>query len=84
MISAFQSGDSYQLTLLRTEAFAHTPRKAKIIFPDREARWVAPIERLVSSGRRGFVVTGILHFAEPDGLLSRLRARGYQFDRVQT
>jgi uncharacterized protein YbaP (TraB family) len=83
IVNAVETGDLDLLSIIRAKAHNAAPRKIKILFPDREARWVAPIERLIATHKQGIVVAGALHFAEPDGLLSRLRTKGYEFDRLE-
>lgn len=55
---------------------------AERIIGGRHPNMVAAIERYAASGRLHLVVIGALHYFGPDGLLQRLRDRGFALKRL--
>jgi uncharacterized protein len=55
---------------------------AERIINGRHPKMVAAIERYAASGRVHLVVIGALHYFGPDGLLQRLRDRGFSLKRL--
>ena len=50
---------------------------------ERNARWVPRLEqRLGKQGGTTLVVVGALHLLGRDGVVERLRARGYRVERI--
>lgn len=71
---------------MREEMIAKTPRTYRIIDVARNEAWLPKIEaRLTEAGSDDtLVVVGALHLLGPDGLVEKLRAKGYEVKRVCT
>ncbi len=71
---------------MREEMIAKTPRTYRIIDVARNEAWLPKIEaRLTGSGSDDtLVVVGALHLLGPDGLVEKLRAKGYKVERICT
>jgi len=82
VLAAMTSGDEGELAALKETAFADLPRKAVHLFTERDVKWVPAFEAQCDSRDPALIIVGALHFAEPGGMLSLLRGRGYVIDRV--
>ena len=91
MLAAYVAGDERRILALndgeRTEALRHGytaaeyDREMSDLLYDRNASWIAPIERLHEGGG-GFVAVGTLHLVGPRSVLDLLSQRGYRVTRV--
>lgn len=60
------------------------PALYKRINTDRNDAWVPKLERYLQPGQGGtLVVVGTLHLLGPDGVVEKLRSRGYKVERVR-
>lgn len=69
---------------MREEMIAKTPQTYRLIDVARNDAWLPEIEsRLIGSKSDDtLVVVGALHLLGPDGLVAKLRAKGYKVERV--
>jgi uncharacterized protein YbaP (TraB family) len=91
MLAAYVAGDEQRILAVndteRTEALRHGytaaeyDREMADLLYDRNASWIAPIERLHADGG-GFVAVGTLHLVGPRSVLDLLSQRGYRVTRV--
>jgi uncharacterized protein len=91
MLAAYVAGDERRILALndseRTLALGHGYTAAEYdhemndLLYDRNASWIAPIERLHADGG-GFVAVGTLHLVGPRSVLDLLSQRGYRVTRV--
>jgi uncharacterized protein YbaP (TraB family) len=91
MLDAYVAGDERKILALsdneRGEALRHGYTAAEYdqemadLLYDRNASWIAPIERLHASGG-GFVAVGTLHLVGERSVLDLLNHRGYRVTRV--
>ena len=49
----------------------------------RVKTWMKPIETMLADANDEFVAVGMGHMVDPDGLVQRLRQRGYTVRRIQ-
>ena len=83
--AAWRAGDAMRLdTQFRAEMARELPATYKLINVDRNVRWVPQlVSRLKAKGTDDtLVVVGALHLLGKDGLVERLRAKGYVVERV--
>jgi uncharacterized protein YbaP (TraB family) len=90
MLAAYRRGDGDAMLSIadreRVEANKHGHTDAeyrdqmKDLLYDRNASWIAPIEKMHASGG-GFIAVGALHVLGPDSVVELLRARGYTVTR---
>jgi uncharacterized protein len=91
MLAAYLAGDEVRIASLsdaeKAKALAHGytaqeyDESMKDMLYDRNAAWIAPIEKLHAAGG-GFVAVGALHLVGPKNVLELLAVRGYRITRV--
>jgi len=81
---AWRRGDDKLLwTSMAAEMRGEYPQLYKRINTDRNDAWVPKLEQQLKAGQGGtLVVVGTLHLLGEDGVVEKLRARGYQVERV--
>lgn len=81
---AWRRGDDKLLwTSMAAEMRGEYPQLYKRINTDRNDAWVPKLEQQLKTGQGGtLVVVGTLHLLGEDGVVEKLRARGYQVERV--
>lgn len=81
---AWRRGDVHLLTTQMAEDMRKQyPALYQDINVERNARWVPRLEqRLGKQGGTTLVVVGALHLLGRDGVVERLRARGYRVERI--
>lgn len=86
LVAAWERGDDAAMERLVDEMTrggrAAQRFVAERIVGGRHPKMVAAIERYAASGRLHLVVIGALHYFGPDGLLQRLRERGFSLKRL--
>lgn len=84
--AAWRAGDAEQLTRLLAQPMRlRDPELYRRINSDRNRRWLPRLEQLLDSEPQhgvAMVVVGALHLLGKDGLIERLRARGYEVERL--
>ncbi len=81
---AWRRGDDKLLwTSMAAEMRGEYPQLYKRINTDCNDAWVPKLEQQLKAGQGGtLVVVGTLHLLGEDGVVEKLRARGYQVERV--
>ena len=82
---AWRNGDLTRLdTLTREEMRDKTPETYRIVNVERNDAWVPQIQQMLDGQKKGdtLVVVGALHLLGEDGLVEKLRAKGYTVERV--
>ena len=83
--AAWRQGDATLLdSQFRADMAREMPATYKLINVDRNVRWIPQLEaRLKAKGTNDtLVVVGALHLLGKDGVVERLRAKGYRVERV--
>ena len=83
--SAWRDGDLARLdTLTREEMREKTPQTYRIVNVERNDAWVPQIQQMLDGQKKGdtMVVVGALHLLGEDGVVEKLRAKGYSVERV--
>lgn len=81
----WRAGDVAKLdSELRVEMATKTPVSYKLLDVDRNNAWLPLIEQRLTGSRKDdtLVVVGSLHLLGKDGLVEKLRAKGYKVERV--
>ena len=81
----WRSGDVARLdSEMRAEMANKTPESYKLLDVDRNDAWVPKIETRLKDSKADdtLVVVGTLHLLGEDGLVEKLRAKGYAVERV--
>lgn len=83
---AWRRGDDKLLwTSMATEMRGQYPQLYKRINSDRNDAWVPKLQQHLQAGQGGtMVVVGTLHLLGNDGVVEKLRAKGYKVERVCT
>lgn len=82
---AWRSGDIARLdTLSREDMLEKTPQTYRLINVERNDAWVPQIQQMLDGAKKGetLVVVGALHLLGDDGVIEKLRAKGYAIERV--
>ncbi|KAF1722041.1 TraB/GumN family protein [Pseudoxanthomonas wuyuanensis] len=82
---AWRSGDVERLDgKMRKEMQTHTPVSYRMINLDRNNAWLPQIEKRLSApgNDNTLIVVGSLHLIGEDGVVEKLRARGYRVERI--
>lgn len=82
---AWRSGDIDRLDgKMRKEMQAHTPVSYRMINLDRNNAWLPAIEKRLSApgNDNTLIVVGSLHLIGEDGVVEKLRAKGYRVERI--
>lgn len=68
----------------RREMKDKTPQTYRMVNTERNDAWVPQIQKLLDDAKKGdtLVVVGSLHLLGDDGLIERLRGKGYKVERV--
>ena len=69
---------------MRAEMAAKSPQSYKLLDVDRNNAWLPQIEKRLtgSTSNDTLVVVGALHLLGSDGVVEKLRARGYRVERI--
>lgn len=82
---AWRQGDAARLeALTRGEMLANTPETYRLLNVARNEAWLPKLRKLLdgSSSEDTLVVVGAMHLLGTDGVVERLRAKGYRVERV--
>ncbi|MBU8974899.1 MULTISPECIES: TraB/GumN family protein [unclassified Lysobacter] len=82
---AWRAGDIARLDkLAREEMRDKTPQTYRIVNVQRNDAWVPQIQQMLDGQKKGetLVVVGALHLLGEDGVIEKLRAKGYTVERV--
>jgi uncharacterized protein YbaP (TraB family) len=82
MITAWRKGDLAMLHQLFVADMAQYPKIYNELLKDRNERWIPQIEAMLQSKPTEFILVGVAHMAGEDGLIHRLRDRGYTVSQV--
>ncbi|WP_239805910.1 TraB/GumN family protein [Croceicoccus hydrothermalis] len=82
MLDAWMRGDAATLTRMLEQGLAADPDLRTALLVNRNRRWIAQIEPLLSNGRRPLVAVGAGHMGGDDGLIAMLRTRGWRVVRA--
>lgn len=81
----WRAGDTAKLdSEMRAEMAMKTPASYKLLDVDRNNAWLPQVEKRLtgSTGDDTLVVVGSLHLLGEDGLVEKLRAKGYKVERI--
>ena len=81
----WRSGDVERLdTGMRADMARKSPQSYKLLDVDRNNAWLPQIEKRLtgSTSNDTLVVVGALHLLGSDGLVEKLKAKGYKVERV--
>ena len=85
MHDAWRTGDLARLdTLARREMLDKTPETYRLVNVERNDAWVPQIQSMLDGVKKDqtLVVVGALHLLGDDGVIAKLRAKGYTVERV--
>jgi uncharacterized protein len=76
LFAAWKAGDGPSMEKVLVDGTKTSPDIYRLLFVERNRRWVPKIEACLA-GARCMIVVGAGHLVGPDGLIALLRARGY-------
>lgn len=82
---AWRQGDVARLeALTRGEMFANTPQTYRLLNVVRNEAWLPKLRKLLDGASKEdvLVVVGAMHLLGKDGVVERLRGKGYRVERV--
>lgn len=83
--SAWRDGDVARLDkLTRDEMREKTPQTYRMVNVERNLAWLPQIQAMLDNAKKGdtLVVVGALHLLGDDGIVGKLREKGYKVERV--
>lgn len=83
--SAWREGDVARLDkLTRDEMREKTPQTYRMVNVERNQAWLPQIQAMLDNAKKGdtLVVVGALHLLGDDGIVGKLREKGYKVERV--
>ena len=80
LFAAWKAGDGPRMEKILVESTKASPDIYKVLFVERNRRWVPKIESCLA-GARCMIVVGAGHLVGADGLIALLRARGYSVEQ---
>lgn len=83
--SAWRDGDVARLDkLTRDEMREKTPQTYRMVNVERNQAWLPQIQGMLDNAKKGdtLVVVGALHLLGDDGIVGKLREKGYKVERV--
>jgi uncharacterized protein len=83
MVAAWRAGELESLSAELLDEFDQFPGLYETLVTKRNSAWVAPLERMLTDGRRHLVVVGALHLVGPDSVIELLEQRGHDVERLQ-
>ena len=87
LLRAWRQGDVVKLdALTRGQMLANTPETYRLLNVARNDAWLPKIRKLLdgSSSDDALVVVGAMHLIGKDGVVEKLRGKGYRVERVCT
>jgi len=82
MINAWRQGDIDFLANAVYAAYRDFPAMANRLVADRNRKWIPELEQYLRSGQTYFVIVGAAHLGRSEGVISLLKARGYQVQQI--
>ncbi|HSC15796.1 MAG TPA: TraB/GumN family protein [Gammaproteobacteria bacterium] len=82
MVAAWRAGELESLSAELLDEFDAFPGLYETLVTKRNTAWVAPLERMLTDGRRHLVVVGALHLVGPDSVIELLERRGHDVERL--
>ncbi|MGB3726327.1 MAG: TraB/GumN family protein [Glaciecola sp.] len=80
--SSWRSGDMQTLASINASEFADYPEVYTTLIKDRNDAWMKTIRPMFNNDSVEFVLVGALHLPGKDGLLTQLKAQGYDVTQV--
>ena len=80
LFAAWKAGDGPSLEKILVDGTKASPEVYKVLFVERNRRWMPKIEACLE-GARCMIIVGAGHLVGADGLVSLLRARGYTVEQ---
>lgn len=81
-VTAWRHGDNMKIAELFIKPLkTDFPDVYRMLISDRNMAWIRKIEDLIQTDEVEFVLVGTLHLAGEDGIISRLRARGFDIGK---
>ena len=81
-MKAWRRGDADALAMMMQRESAEFPAFHERLVNARNRAWIPKIEKFIESGQTYFVVVGAGHLGGSNGVLSLLRAKGYQIAQM--
>jgi len=83
MLAAWRGGDARTLEQLGKKYLMHeSPAEYRSLIVDRNRAWMPMLQEMVRSPETEFVLVGVLHLVGPEGLISRLKRKGYRVEQL--
>ena len=83
--AAWRAGDVAKLDAeLRAEMASKSPETYRLLNVERNRAWLPLVEKRLTDSKKDntLVVVGVLHLLGSDGLVARLKTKGYRVERV--
>lgn len=83
LVNAWRLGNAGKLDeLMVAEIKTQQPKLYKKLIADRNRNWLPLIEAYQKTPRTKFILVGVAHLVGPDGIIEKLRKKGYKVDKL--
>ena len=84
IIAAWRHGDAAVLERLGKKYLMHdSPQDYRRLIIERNRQWMSTISTMFANAETELVLVGALHLVGPDGLVARLKRKGYRVEQLR-
>lgn len=80
LLDAWSRGDANSLNRQMNAEIGQSKEAEKVMFTDRNAKWVAKLQKMLREPKTFFITVGAGHLAGPHSVPAMLRAKGYKVE----
>lgn len=84
LLRMWRNGDVGELEKMARDMKARQPQAYARLLSERNRAWMPKLEKILASDSTQLIVVGAAHTSGPDGLLTLLKAKGYDIRAVAT
>ncbi|MEM9280246.1 MAG: TraB/GumN family protein [Verrucomicrobiota bacterium] len=78
LIRAWKAGDTEVMQTLVVDEMAEEPELARVLLDERNANWIAPIEKAFAGDKNVMFIVGAAHLVGENSVIDLLRKKGYE------
>lgn len=82
LMRSWMTGDIETVGSVMNESLKDSPRLAKVLLTERNARWATWVAQRMDQPGRVFLAVGAGHLAGSDNLIALLKAKGFKVQRI--
>ncbi len=82
VLRIWRNGDLAEMEKITREMKVHQPQAYARLFTERNRAWLPKLEKILASDTTQLIIVGAAHNVGPDGLITLLKAKGYDVHPV--